>query len=72
MAHTNDEHVDKNYASMLPVMDKLFGTWHMPKKQWPPKYGIDRPMAPGLAAQLVQPLLPQDERPRTPITQAAG
>jgi len=58
--HTNDEHVNKNYASMLPVMDKLFGTWHMPKKQWPSKYGIDAPMASGLAAQLIRPLLPHD------------
>jgi sterol desaturase/sphingolipid hydroxylase (fatty acid hydroxylase superfamily) len=59
--HTNDEHVNKNYASMLPLMDKLFGTLYLPKKQWPPKYGIDAPMAPGIAAQLLQPLLPRDE-----------
>jgi hypothetical protein len=43
-------------------MDKLFGTWYMPKKQWPSKYGIDSPVAPGQAAQLMQPLLPQDEK----------
>ncbi len=69
--HTNDEHVNKNYASMLPVMDKLFGTWYMPKKQWPPKYGIDAPMAPGLVAQLLQPLSPQDENTHVPTAQAA-
>ena len=46
----------------LPLMDKLFGTWYMPKKQWPSKYGIDSPVAPGQAAQLMQPLLPQDEK----------
>ena len=62
--HTNDEHVNKNYASMLPVMDKLFGTWYMPKKQWPRKYGIDTPVAAGLAAQLLQPLLPPSEEAR--------
>jgi sterol desaturase/sphingolipid hydroxylase (fatty acid hydroxylase superfamily) len=60
--HTNDEHVNKNYASMLPVMDKLFGTWYMPKKQWPSKYGIDAPMAPGLTAQLLKPFEWRDER----------
>jgi sterol desaturase/sphingolipid hydroxylase (fatty acid hydroxylase superfamily) len=59
--HTNDEHVDKNYASMLPFLDKLFGTWYMPKKLWPQKYGIDTPLASGLAMQLLQPLLPQGE-----------
>jgi hypothetical protein len=57
---------------MLPCMDKLFGTWYMPKKQWPPKYGIDAPMAPGLAAQLLQPLLPQDEKVHVPTVQVAG
>ena len=61
--HTNDEHVNKNYASMLPFMDKLFGTWYMPKKHWPSKYGIDATLAPGLAAQLLQPLLPRHEKP---------
>jgi len=70
--HTNDEHVNKNYASMLPFMDKLFGTWYMPKKNWPPKYGIDAPLAPGLAGQLLQPLLPQDEKAPVPTAQATA
>jgi len=61
--HTNDEHLNHNFASMLPCMDKLFGTWYMPKRQWPPKYGIEGLMAHGLAAQLLQPLLPQTENP---------
>jgi sterol desaturase/sphingolipid hydroxylase (fatty acid hydroxylase superfamily) len=65
--HTNDEHVDRNYASMLPFLDKLFGTWYMPKKQWPPKYGINGPMAPGLSAQLLQPFLPQLEKAAAPL-----
>jgi sterol desaturase/sphingolipid hydroxylase (fatty acid hydroxylase superfamily) len=59
--HTNDEHVDKNYASMLPIMDILFGSWYMPKKLWPPKYGISTPMPPGLDGQLIHPFLPQRE-----------
>jgi len=67
--HTNDEHVNKNYASMLPCLDKLFGTWYMPKKLWPPKYGIDASMAPGLVGQLLQPLLPQDEKPMVATAQ---
>jgi sterol desaturase/sphingolipid hydroxylase (fatty acid hydroxylase superfamily) len=58
--HTNDEHINNNYASMLPFMDKLFGTWYLPKKLWPPRYGIDAPMAPGLTAQLLQPLSMRD------------
>jgi sterol desaturase/sphingolipid hydroxylase (fatty acid hydroxylase superfamily) len=60
--HTNDEHVDKNYASMLPIMDILFGSWYMPREQWPPVYGIKTPMPPGLLAQTVHPFLPQEEK----------
>ena len=54
--HTKDgpEYVNKNYAAMLPWLDKCFGTFYLPKK-WPSKYGIDAPVAKGLIGQLVQP-----------------
>jgi len=58
--HTQDEHIDKNYASMLPIMDKLFGTWYTPKDQWPPKYGIEQPMDPTLTGQLLLPFMPRE------------
>jgi sterol desaturase/sphingolipid hydroxylase (fatty acid hydroxylase superfamily) len=64
--HTNDEHVDRNYASMLPVMDKLFGTAYLPAKQWPPVYGIHGHMPDGLVGQLVHPFLPKAEQPPIP------
>jgi sterol desaturase/sphingolipid hydroxylase (fatty acid hydroxylase superfamily) len=69
--HTNDEHVNKNYASMLPIMDILFGSWYMPKKKWPTKYGIDGTMAPGLAGELVQPFLPE-AKAKIPISDFAS
>ncbi|MGA7412667.1 MAG: sterol desaturase family protein [Bryobacteraceae bacterium] len=55
--HTKDgpEYINKNYAALLPWVDKCFGTFYLPKKQWPTKYGIDAPMAPSLAGQLLQP-----------------
>jgi sterol desaturase/sphingolipid hydroxylase (fatty acid hydroxylase superfamily) len=57
--HTNDgpEVLNRNYAAMLPWVDKCFGTFYLPKKQWPTKYGSNSPVAPGLVGQLVQPLL---------------
>lgn len=57
--HTKDgpEYINKNYAAIFPWMDKLFGTFYLPKKQWPVKYGIDAPMAPSLAGQLLQPFV---------------
>jgi sterol desaturase/sphingolipid hydroxylase (fatty acid hydroxylase superfamily) len=70
--HTNDEHVDRNYASMLPVMDKLFGTAYLPAKQWPPVYGIHGHMPGGLVGQLVHPLLPKEEQPPIPQPEAVS
>jgi sterol desaturase/sphingolipid hydroxylase (fatty acid hydroxylase superfamily) len=57
--HTNDgpDVVDKNYASMLPWLDRLFGTLHLPRKQLPETYGIGEATPPGLADQLLHPLL---------------
>jgi sterol desaturase/sphingolipid hydroxylase (fatty acid hydroxylase superfamily) len=57
--HTQDgpEYINKNYAAIFPWMDKLFGTFYLPKKQWPEKYGIDGHMAPSLVGQLLQPFL---------------
>lgn len=63
--HTNDEHVNKNYASMLPGMDLLFGTAYMPKKKWPPKYGINGPMPSNLLGQLLHPFVPEDQPRRS-------
>jgi sterol desaturase/sphingolipid hydroxylase (fatty acid hydroxylase superfamily) len=56
--HTYQEPLNKNYASMLPWVDRLFGTWHMPKAQWPLRYGIEAPVAQTWAAQLLEPLMP--------------
>lgn len=54
--HTNDAYRDRNYASMLPWLDWLFGTLHLPKGAWPPSYGIDAAMSPRLGRQLLRPL----------------
>ena len=55
--HTNDgEHyLNKNYSAMLPWVDRLFGTYFLPKQEWPQRYGTDTAVAPGLGAQLLQP-----------------
>lgn len=45
---------DCNYASMLPWLDRIFGTHYLPK-DWPARYGIDEPMADSLVGQLVKP-----------------
>jgi sterol desaturase/sphingolipid hydroxylase (fatty acid hydroxylase superfamily) len=57
--HTNDDPsvINKNFSSMLPWVDKCFGTFYLPGGEWPQKYGIDEPISPGLALQLWQPLV---------------
>jgi sterol desaturase/sphingolipid hydroxylase (fatty acid hydroxylase superfamily) len=66
--HTNDgpAYVDKNYAPMLPWVDCLFGTFHLPKVQRPSRYGTNHPVPSGLFAQLLEPFmwrLPGSPRP---------
>ena len=56
--HTLGEHRDRNYASMLPMMDRLFRTHYLPRNQWPPAYGIDAKLPDSLAGQLMYPLRP--------------
>jgi len=56
--HTNDRvYRDRNFASTLPVLDRLFGTLHLPR-HFPEVYGIDAPMSRSLAGQLLDPLTP--------------
>ncbi|MDD5272193.1 MAG: sterol desaturase family protein [Methylovulum sp.] len=63
--HTRDNLsvINKNYAPMLPWMDKLFGTYYLPKQQWPKRYGIDTPISSSLWVQLVQPFYCQKKPP---------
>jgi sterol desaturase/sphingolipid hydroxylase (fatty acid hydroxylase superfamily) len=55
--HTNDgpEVVDKNFAAMLPVIDRLFGTFHLPRAR-PARYGIDDALPADLVGQLLHPV----------------
>jgi sterol desaturase/sphingolipid hydroxylase (fatty acid hydroxylase superfamily) len=54
--HTLSDHRDHNYAPMLPWVDRIFGTYYLPRKEWPSAYGIDTALPRSLAGQLVYPL----------------
>lgn len=64
--HTLEEPRNRNYASMLPVMDWMFGTLHLPRGEWPASYGIDDPLPRSVLGQLVHPFLLPGPRPSTP------
>jgi len=43
--HHNDRPAtyDKNFAVHFPLIDKLFGTYYLPKGEWPSVYGVEAP-----------------------------
>jgi len=55
--HTNDEHRDRNFSFVFPLIDRIFGTAWLPK-YWPSVYGIDAKVPSTLAGQLFDPLEP--------------
>ncbi|HYP68015.1 MAG TPA: sterol desaturase family protein [Thiobacillaceae bacterium] len=56
--HTLGGERDRNYASMLPLMDWIFGTLHLPRKQWPEAYGIEAKLPASITGQMLYPLRP--------------
>ena len=62
--HTADSHRDHNYASTLPVFDRLFGTWYLPAKGQPSRFGVDGAVYASFLGQLVQPLMPAETSER--------
>jgi sterol desaturase/sphingolipid hydroxylase (fatty acid hydroxylase superfamily) len=46
-----------NYAAFLPVLDRVFGTLHLPHEGWPERYGTGEPPLPTLVDQLLGPFM---------------
>jgi sterol desaturase/sphingolipid hydroxylase (fatty acid hydroxylase superfamily) len=55
--HSRHDHINRNYASTLPFVDRLFGSHYLPA-HWPAEYGTDTPQADTLGGKLLDPLLP--------------
>ena len=55
--HGSDrEAIDINYAAHLPIIDRLFRTYHMPPDRWPDSYGVvGAPLPKGLVRQFLYP-----------------
>ncbi|MEM9410713.1 MAG: sterol desaturase family protein [Planctomycetota bacterium] len=50
------EAIDVNFAIHFPVIDMVFGTFHMPEDRWPTGYGIDgHPVPKGFWQQFLYP-----------------
>jgi sterol desaturase/sphingolipid hydroxylase (fatty acid hydroxylase superfamily) len=54
--HSSDKPaIDTNYAVHLPLIDKLFGTYHMPEQHWPVQYGTTKPLPTTFVGQFQYP-----------------
>lgn len=51
---------DRNFAVNLPIIDMIFGTYHLPRNEWPEAYGLEgNPVPEGYVGQLTYPLTPR-------------
>jgi len=59
------ESININYAVHFPILDRLFGTYHMPGEEWPEGYGIKgHPVPHGYFSQFKYPFQnPVDVQP---------
>jgi len=54
------EAIDKNFAVHLPLLDKLFGSLHLPRQEWPATYGIaGNPVPENFFVHAVYPFAPR-------------
>jgi sterol desaturase/sphingolipid hydroxylase (fatty acid hydroxylase superfamily) len=51
------EAVDVNFSIHLPLLDKLFGTFHLPEGRWPKDYGVPEKVPSGYWAQMKYPFV---------------
>ncbi len=51
------EAVDVNFAIHLPLLDKLFGSFHLPESRWPKDYGVPEKVPQGYWAQMKYPFV---------------
>lgn len=65
--HTALPPVDRNFAVHLPIIDRLFGTYHLPERAWPEQYGIaGSPVPERYLSHLVYPFARSRTRRSTP------
>ena len=70
--HANDrpEVYNKNYSPLLPFIDRVFGTHHLPAREQPATYGVHETVPGSLVGQLMHPFSRRPETAQTasPIT----
>jgi sterol desaturase/sphingolipid hydroxylase (fatty acid hydroxylase superfamily) len=69
--HTRSGPINRNYASTLPWIDRLFGTHHLPG-EFPANYGIEARLPDSLPEQILFPLLSERDAPAYGRPEAAS
>jgi len=52
--HTYEDHKDRNFSAMVPFIDRVFGTFYLPK-HWPDRYGTATKVPTDLVGQFYAP-----------------
>lgn len=52
--------IDTNYGVHTTLFDLMFGTFHMPDRHWPAKYGTVKPIPKRWMGQLLHPFRPSE------------
>jgi lathosterol oxidase len=64
--HSAVEPLDRNLAAHLPVIDWIFGSYYLPKGEWPEACGIEgNPLPENYLGQLLHPFAPDRSDSRT-------
>ena len=50
-----EEAIDVNFAIHFPILDRLFGTYHLPEGRWPKDYGVPEQVPQGYGRQFLYP-----------------
>lgn len=58
-----------NFAAQLPFIDLIFGTFYLPEKKMPEKYGIDDDLPVHYHQQFIYPFLKKSNSENTPVEQ---
>jgi sterol desaturase/sphingolipid hydroxylase (fatty acid hydroxylase superfamily) len=65
-----EEAIDVNFAIHFPIIDMVFGTFHMPGERWPDGYGVGgHPVPKGFIRQLLYPFQ-RDKGPEEDTSQS--
>lgn len=66
------EAVDKNFASLLPIWDLIFGTLYLPAGAIPDDFGVHDPVPENLFGQMVYPFVPVHNPNKSPLPPDRG